>query len=52
LTIRTTWTPPGAEAPYADEVSSDGSLRYKRRGTDPNHPPRSDRPVALGSFVG
>ncbi|MGN9906041.1 HNH endonuclease [Phytohabitans sp. LJ34] len=38
LTIRTTWTPPGAEAPYADEVSQDGSLRYKWRGTDPNHP--------------
>lgn len=38
LTIRTTWTPPGAEAPYADEVGPDGSLRYKWRGTDPNHP--------------
>ena len=38
LTIRTTWTRPGAEAPYADEVSLDGSLRYKWRGTDPNHP--------------
>jgi putative restriction endonuclease len=38
LTIRTTWTPPGAEAPYADEVAPDGSLRYKWRGTDPNHP--------------
>jgi putative restriction endonuclease len=38
LTIRTTWTPPGAEAPYADTVGGDGSLRYKWRGTDPNHP--------------
>jgi putative restriction endonuclease len=38
LTIRTTWTPPGAQAPYADEVGADGSLRYKWRGTDPNHP--------------
>jgi putative restriction endonuclease len=38
LTIRTTWTPPGAEAPYADQVGPDGSLRYKWRGTDPNHP--------------
>jgi putative restriction endonuclease len=38
LTIRTTWTPPGADAPYADEVGPDGSLRYKWRGTDPNHP--------------
>lgn len=38
LTIRTTWTRPGAEAPYADEVGPDGSLRYKWRGTDPDHP--------------
>jgi putative restriction endonuclease len=38
LTIRTTWTPPGAQAPYADEVGADGSLRYKWRGTDPSHP--------------
>jgi len=37
LTIRTTWTPPGAKAPYADEVGADGSLRYKWQGTDPNH---------------
>jgi putative restriction endonuclease len=38
LTIRTTWTPSGAQAPYADGVGADGSLRYKWRGTDPNHP--------------
>lgn len=38
LTIRTTYTPPGAEAPYDDEVDADGSLRYKWRGTDPAHP--------------
>jgi putative restriction endonuclease len=37
LTIRTTWTPPGAQAPYTDEVGFDGSLRYKWRGTDPRH---------------
>ena len=37
LTIRTTWTSPGAQAPYADEVGADGSLRYKWRGTDPNN---------------
>jgi putative restriction endonuclease len=37
LTIRTTWTRPDAEAPYADEVGVDGSLHYKWRGTDPNH---------------
>ncbi len=38
LTIRTTYTPPGAEAPYEDEVDPDGSLRYKWRGTDAAHP--------------
>lgn len=38
LTIRTTYTPPGAAAPYEDEVGPDGSLRYKWRGTDPAHP--------------
>ena len=37
LAIRTTWTPPGARAPYTDEVGSDGSLRYMWRGTDPRH---------------
>jgi putative restriction endonuclease len=37
LTIRTTYTAPGAEAPYDDEVASDGTLRYKWRGTDADH---------------
>jgi putative restriction endonuclease len=36
LTIRTTFTPSGAVAPYEDEVGLDGVLRYKWRGTDPN----------------
>lgn len=48
LTIRTTWTPPGAEAPYADEVGDDGSLRYKWRGTDPNHPDNRALREAMG----
>jgi putative restriction endonuclease len=38
LTIRTTYTPSGAAAPYEDEVGPDGSLRYKWRGIDPGHP--------------
>jgi len=38
LTIRTTYTPSGAEAPYEDRVGADGSLRYKWRGTDQAHP--------------
>jgi hypothetical protein len=37
LTIRTTYTPPGGQAPYEDELGADGSLRYKWRGTDPRH---------------
>jgi putative restriction endonuclease len=38
LTIRTTYTAPGADAPYQDEVGADGTLRYKWRGTDSTHP--------------
>ncbi|HEY2669115.1 MAG TPA: HNH endonuclease [Rugosimonospora sp.] len=38
LTIRTTFTPPGAPAPYEDGLAADGTLRYKWRGTDPAHP--------------
>jgi len=37
LTIRTTYTAPGAEAPYDDDVATDGTLRYKWRGTDADH---------------
>jgi putative restriction endonuclease len=36
LTIRTTFTPPGQEPPYEDTVGSDGLVRYKWRGTDPD----------------
>lgn len=36
LTIRTTYTPPGGQAPYADTVGPDGLVRYKWRGTDPD----------------
>jgi putative restriction endonuclease len=37
LTIRTAYTPDGADAPYDDAVSVDGALRYKWRGIDPAH---------------
>ncbi len=37
LTIRTTFTPVGADVPYADEVAPDGTVRYKWRGTDAQH---------------
>lgn len=38
LAIRTTFTPPGQNPPYADDVGSDGLQRYKYRGNDPDHP--------------
>lgn len=37
LSIRTTFTPPGKDRPYDDHVGEDGFLRYKWRGTDPEH---------------
>jgi len=37
LTIRTTYTPPDQLPPYADDIGADGLVRYKYRGTDPNH---------------
>lgn len=37
LAIRTTFTPPGQQPPYADAIGDDGLQRYKYRGIDPNH---------------
>lgn len=37
LSVRTTYTPPGHGAPYDDRIGSDGLLRYKWRGDDPEH---------------
>jgi putative restriction endonuclease len=37
LSIRTTYTPPNELPPYEDDLGSDGLVRYKYRGTDPNH---------------
>lgn len=37
LTVRTTYTPPDQLPPYLDDMGSDGLVRYKYRGTDPNH---------------
>lgn len=36
LSMRTTYTPPGKEPPYADTEGTDGLLRYKYRGQDPD----------------
>ena len=38
LSIRTAPVVEGRERPYADEVSPDGLILYKYRGTDPDHP--------------
>ncbi|MEA3510776.1 MAG: HNH endonuclease [Actinomycetota bacterium] len=37
ISIRTASPKVGSPAPYDDEISSDGFLRYRYRGTDPNH---------------
>jgi putative restriction endonuclease len=37
LSIRTTYTPPNELPPYEDDLGGDGLVRYKYRGTDPNH---------------
>jgi putative restriction endonuclease len=37
LTIRTTFTAPDQQPPYADDLGSDGLVRYKYRGLDPEH---------------
>jgi putative restriction endonuclease len=38
LTIRTAPEEEGRVRPYADEMDSEGRLRYRYRGTDPRHP--------------
>lgn len=38
LSFRTRFTPPGQVPPYDDAEGSDGLLRYKYRGTNPQHP--------------
>jgi len=37
LSFRTVYRPEGAERPYEDAVGHDGLIRYKYRGTDPDH---------------
>ena len=38
LSIRTVHASNPQARPYDDDVGQDGFLRYKWRGTDPNHP--------------
>ena len=37
ISIRTTFTRPGANPPYSDKIGVDGLVRYKYKGTDPNN---------------
>lgn len=37
LSIRTTWRRDGEARPYDDNIGSDGLVRYKWRGIDPDH---------------
>uniref|UniRef100_UPI003D8B2A06 HNH endonuclease n=1 Tax=Gordonia sp. B7-2 TaxID=3420932 RepID=UPI003D8B2A06 len=38
LSIRTVYSADEAKRPYADEIGDDGSISYKWRGDDPEHP--------------
>jgi putative restriction endonuclease len=38
FSIRTVYTPPGSPKTYDDQLGADGILRYKWRGSDPQHP--------------
>ncbi len=38
LTITTAPAVPGRRRPYEDQIAEDGSLLYRYRGTDPDHP--------------
>lgn len=37
LTVRTAYTPPNRPPPYEDLMGDDGFVRYRYRGTDPEH---------------
>lgn len=58
LSFVTVYRPPGAARPYEDEIGPDGLIRYKYRGTDPEHPDNRalrralERQVPLAYFVG
>lgn len=58
LTVRTTYTPPNQSPPYVDGMGSEGLVRYKYRGTDPDHPDNRSlreamvRELPLAYFVG
>jgi putative restriction endonuclease len=58
LTIRTAYTPPNRVPPYFDDVGPEGLVRYKYRGTDPQHADNralraaKDLKLPLAYFIG
>jgi putative restriction endonuclease len=58
LSFTTVYRPPGAARPYADDIGPDGLVRYKYRGTDPDHPDNRalrhamEQRLPLAYFVG
>jgi putative restriction endonuclease len=48
LSIRTTYTSPDQPPPYEDDLGLDGYVRYKYRGTDPDH---SDNRALRGALA-
>jgi putative restriction endonuclease len=58
FTITTTFTPPDRQPPYADAVGTDGLIRYKYKGTNPNDTDNValrralQRRVGLAYFIG
>lgn len=52
ISITTTYTPPDKKPPYADIIGSDGLIRYKYKGTNPEDPANLKLRRALVNEVG
>jgi putative restriction endonuclease len=51
LSFRTVFTADPSQAPYEDEIGPDGFLRYKWRGSDPQHPDNKALRQAMASAL-
>lgn len=49
LSFRTVYRPEGADRPYEDSQGPDGLIRYKYRGSDPQHPENRALRAAMNS---
>lgn len=49
LSIRTVWRRDDADRPYDDTLGTDGRIRYKWRGTDPDHPENQSLRAAMSA---